>query len=276
MRVIVSGATGFLGHHTLSALRKNGIDALGTSRSVDDEVKGIKRVEQFSQMPEGDVLIHFSESNNRFQVNEIGEKYLFSIEEQTKVLLKKFSRIIYASSVAVYSENKNYPRTTHEMLLPTDTYSKAKLMVEEMVRGHSGQSIVSRIGNAYGPGMSNLNIISTVINQVAQKLPVIKLVSADPIRDYIWCEDIAEIFTKMIFSPNGGTFNVATGKGTSVREICREVGLILHHDFEIETQKNMPNNQIVMDISETLKAFDWKPTTNLQQGLTNLLMGKNS
>ncbi len=272
MKVIISGATGFLGGHTLRRLRQNGIDAVGTSRSQSDASKNILQIKSLFHMPEADILIHFAESNNRFEVNDIGQQYITDVHDKISFLSKNYPRLIYVSSVAVYPENSTTSRSPSEKLQPFDTYSEAKLMAERIVMDSNKNPLIARIGNAYGPKMSELNVISSVLRQFISKKNKIELVSADPIRDYIWCEDISSAFLKMCSSKLNGIYNIATGTGHSVLELCQIVEKITgHSNYEIITKKKIPNSSIILDITKTSESFDWKPSVTLQQGLSILV-----
>lgn len=272
MKVVVSGSSGFLGGHTLSLLKRNNIDALGTSRSTSNIVKDIIRIDSFNDMPEADILVHFSESNNRFEVNAQGPSYIDQIEKIMNILIKKYNRIIYASSVAVYPDNLDGLRNPTEKITPIDTYAKSKLLMEDLILNKN--SVVARIGNAYGPGMSHLNVISSITKQFLQKQSKIELVSTDPIRDFIWYDDIAAAFLKMCLHPTSGIYNVATGIGHSILEVCKIVEDITNHkNYEIVTQKKVTNSNIIMDIHNTADTFDWVPQVQLKQGLSMLIKG---
>ncbi len=274
MKVVVSGASGFLGSHTLDLLLAKGIDALGTSRATNSS-QYIKKIKSFSNMPDADILIHFAESNNRFEVNAIGNQYVTDVQDRISFLSKKYPRMIYVSSVAVYPEGASSLRSPSEKLTPFDTYSEAKLAAERIVLDSNKNPIVARIGNAYGPRMSELNVISSVLRQFISKKSKIELVSTDPVRDYIWCEDIANAFLKMCESESNGIFNVATGVGYSVLEVCQIVEKITGHtDYDIVTQKRIPNSSIVLDISKTIEQLKWEPLITLEQGLSNLIKEK--
>lgn len=272
MKIVVSGASGFLGSHTLTLLQKCGLNAIGTSRTQSNPNQKIIQIKSLENMPDADILIHFAESNNRFEVNAIGNQYVTDIQDRTYFLSKKYSRMIYASSVAVYPESSAGLRSPTEKLQPFDTYSEAKLAAEKIVLDSNKNPVVARIGNAYGPKMSELNVISSIIRQFTAKKKKIELVSTDPIRDYIWCEDISNAFFKMCQSQTCGVYNVATGIGHSVLEVCKIVQNVTnHHNYEIITQKRIPNSSIILDISKTAESFDWNPTTSLESGLSLLM-----
>lgn len=270
MKFVVSGATGFLGGYALKALKATGADVIGTSRSVHDPSKGIIKADCTS-MPEADVLLHFSECNNRSYVNQLGKQYVEEIRKQTSELVRKFPKIVYASTIAVYTEDKDYNRHPSEILQPFDTYSEAKLMAEDMILSASEKSVVGRIGNAFGPGMSPVNVISAILNQLQAGNQTIKLISADPVRDYIWCEDIARLFAIMASKNSPGKFHVARGEGRSVMDICMDLSCITGVKYKIVTEKDLPGNRIVMDINDTLRTFDWKPEVSVTEGLSILI-----
>ncbi len=277
MKIVVSGASGFLGGHTLSLLRRSGLDAIGTSRSQHNSNLGIQKINSLQDMPDADTLIHFAESNNRSEVNQLGRVYVEEVKKRIEFLSQKYGRMIYVSSVAVYPEGSTSLRSPAETLESFDTYSETKLAAEKIVLTTNKNPLVARIGNAYGPKMSELNVVSSVIRQFATKKNKIELVSTDPIRDYVWCEDIAEAFLKISTSQANGVYNVATGIGHSVLDLCRIAEKVTNHtNYELVTQKRIPDSSIVLDISKTTKDFNWNPKMKVEQGFSILIKEKSN
>ena len=72
MRVIVTGASGFLGRAVLASLSASGIDCVGVSRRAG---AGLTQVASYRDTPHGDVLVHLAEANDRAWVNAQGADY---------------------------------------------------------------------------------------------------------------------------------------------------------------------------------------------------------
>ena len=86
MRIVVTGASGFLGHHLLRRLSNLGADHIGLSRSSQPGL--IQEWSDYKDSPNGDVLVHLGETNDRRLVNELNSVY----EQRALSLLEKRSK----------------------------------------------------------------------------------------------------------------------------------------------------------------------------------------
>ena len=76
MKVIVTGASGFIGSRVFDQLKLSGMEAIGVSRNIGLN-KDLFKVDDYRDCPKGDVLIHLAESNDRALVNSLGEKHVY-------------------------------------------------------------------------------------------------------------------------------------------------------------------------------------------------------
>ena len=84
------------------------------------------------------------------------------------ILSNTRSKLIYASSVAIYGDLSVIPHSPSDELNIINTYSKSKFECEKLVLQAGG--VVARLSNIYGPGMSKKkNIISDILKQIKLK-----------------------------------------------------------------------------------------------------------
>ena len=97
-------------------------------------------------------------------------------------------------------------------------------------------------------------------------------------RDFIYISDVCNLIHKMMVNFESGIFNVGTSKGTSIYELAVLIAKNLKLDESsiirgtIE-EKDVSN--IVLDISNTTKKFNWKPKIDIDLGVKLLLRGVN-
>lgn len=220
--------------------------------------------------PAGEVLIHLAETNDRTLVNKEGHIFEQNAADIIQGLAgKKYGKIVYASSAAVYGDQHIEPRRTDEYVEAVDSYSRIKLHSERVVLEHGG--VIARLTNLYGPGMSETNVISTIIKQL--QLDSIQLRDATPVRDFLWVDDAATAFVKMVFSNLTGIFNVGSGTGVSIYELSRLALFFSGHPNKhiISMQKEKKISTLIVDISKTTDAFCWRPNMKLKDGIENLI-----
>ena len=95
--------------------------------------------------------------------NMMGSKYNCFKFNENSLLDKKYSRIIYTSSSALYGENTSTPHGADDRIFLDSPYRRVKALSEEAVL-QSSKGVVVRIGNVYGPGMSESRACQGEIN----------------------------------------------------------------------------------------------------------------
>jgi len=268
MKVVLTGASGFIGSSLLSYLQNLGISCVGTSRQIKP---GLHKVQSYEDTPPGDVLIHLAEINNRTLANNQGPEYeLSALRTLDKLLSKGFSKVIYASTSLLYSDKDNSLRLEEDSVFVTDTYTRLKYLSEQKVLSANG--VVVRIGNVYGECMPSSNVISDVLQQLNSSSPV-TLNNVYPIRDFVYINDVCEAFYRVIVNDVCGIFNVATGIGTSIGDLA---ALILF--LTGQTTRDIVSRQvfsspscITLDMTKSLSMLNLNSHTPLSEGLRVVL-----
>jgi UDP-glucose 4-epimerase len=272
MRVIVTGASGFVGRPVLHRLRAMGADVIGVARHSVSAEPGIVQVADYSQTPIGDVLVHLAESSDRRQVAREAAAY----EDQAaatleSLLTKHYPRVVYASSAILYGDQSSRPSRPEDRVVVGDSYTRVKRAAESAILRCPG-GVVARLANLYGPGMSKDNVISTILSQVPGAGPLV--VAADsPIRDFLWVDDAAAALSTMALGAAVGVFNVGSGEGAAVREVA-ETALRIAGESQRSVVARAPakrTSRLVLDIEKTVAAFDWHPSVTLSDGLGRLV-----
>ena len=268
MRVVVTGASGFLGGTILRKLIGAGINGEGVSRK---KTTGLLQVERYAESPAGDVLIHLAEINNRAHVNELSVEYEHEASSTLHSLLKKgYRKVIYASSSVLYGDGDCTPHIESDPVITSDAYTRVKFASEQSVLSCGGG--VVRLANIYGPGMAAENVLSQILGQFDQDGPI-TLQNTSPVRDFIWVEDAAEAIVKLVTGRAQGVFNVGTGIGTSIGELARmlleEVKQPQRQIVSVQTATGP--SCIVLDIAKAKQDLHWQPSVLLNEGLRRLV-----
>jgi len=275
VRVVITGASGFLGKHLVSKLRQSqeaNIEIVGVSRQ---KIDGLLQVSDYKDTPKGDVLIHLAEENSRSGAQNGGDDTLKNASELIESLTKKqFSKVIYASSAVVYGDSSTNKHSISDELISADIYTKLKVAGEQAILTNSN-SFVLRISNLYGDGMSPNNVTNTIIQQ-AKIDNNIEVESLEPIRDFLWIEDATQAITKIIFNDSkkykDQVFNIGSGDGTSIRKLAETaLQIASRSDFKISARSTSAPSCIILDIEETIKQLDWQPTVNIYDGFYRLM-----
>lgn len=267
MRIVVTGASGFLGAHLVTSLRAAGSDVIGVARRA---APGVELVSDYAAAPGGDVLIHLAQDGDRRRVNEAPTVEIDAALATVEDLAARFGRVVYASSAAVYGDAGSTPSRVGDATIAIDSYTQLKQQSEAVVIGRGG--VVARLANLYGPGMSPTTIVGTLLAQSADIGPV-RVWDDTPVRDFLWVEDAAAALASMSAGSAAGVFNVGTGIGTSVRELALRMIDVLGQSGRqvVATAAERRHSYLVLDIDETARTLAWRPETSLSEGLVRLV-----
>jgi UDP-glucose 4-epimerase len=268
MKLVVTGASGFLGRALLQRLVGTGIEAVGVSRQ---SVPGMLHVDNYSATPAGDVLVHLAEASDRKWVESNRDFYVPAASLTLNSLVAKgFKKIIYASSAVLYGDVGDERKTEADPLQVVDAYTVLKFESEQAVLSNNG--VVARLSNLYGPGMSAANVMSKIIGQIRTEGPV-HVFDDSPVRDFLWIEDAADALLTFALSDANGIFNVGSGQGVSIHDLAKTIlNLAGQKERLILSGPHAPRpSRLVLDITRTMRQFDWSPHTQLADGLEVLV-----
>jgi UDP-glucose 4-epimerase len=269
MKVVVTGASGFLGRSVFRRLSSTAGTIVPVSRRA---LPGIVQVADYADAPEGDVLIHLAEAADRGAAERAGAVYEQEALARLSALLKKrYQHVIYASSAVLYGDQAHTARHPRDEVFVSDAYSRVKHRAELAVLDAAG-GIVVRLSNLFGPGMSAENVMSTILEQVTSPGPV-RVRDTGPVRDFLWSDDAADALVKMAGRTSTGIFNVGSGVGRSVGDVA---SLALRMSGQpdrlvVATHPSERNSHLVLDISDTVSTWQWSPATGLEEGMRRLL-----
>lgn len=269
MRIVVTGASGFLGDATVRVLRSRVHDVIAVARRA---MPGSVQVAQYADTPSGDVLIHMAQDSDRRRVNAAGEQaFVSALADLDALLAKRFHRVVFVSSAAVYGDFDARPRLPSDPVQVYDEYTRIKLACEHQV-AQLPSAVTARLGNAYGPGMSAGNVVSAVLRQLREHGPL-EVLDTGPVRDFVWYMDVAEALSAMAVSGTSGIYNVGSGTGVSVAELARTVLCIAGQPDRTIIAMRPPGRGscLQLDCAATFASFGWRARTPLDQGIRQLI-----
>jgi len=211
-KIIVTGASGFLGKELISMLKERNLDFVGVVRNLKfieeinssenyiycdlsittDVLKMLKKVKP-------DIIINlaafvdFQEKNikNFFPVNVLLPAILGNYCKQKNLLLvHSSSTIVHGFSHELYNINTD--------LSPDTSYGKSKLLADDLIIASGCEASILRIGGIYGlNGPPHLGINKAIDVAKKRQLPTI-IGSGDAKRNYIYVKDVAQAIVKCI------------------------------------------------------------------------------
>jgi CDP-paratose synthetase len=253
MKILITGATGFIGRHLLLKLAKSSKmelmtinrslqkanDLFSMSNCVHISVNELHKVVEFNP----DVVFHLASMvtsrNDRDVLDDLLDaNMLFGI--------KLLDRLKECSNVKLFVNTGSFA----EYRLGTDKISNAylytvtKTAFRQFVDYYSslcGYKYIHIVPyTVYGGKDSQKKLINYIIDSFESKVPI-KMTKGEQILDFIHVEDIVSFFLhilknidKIIELPNGETLFLGTGKGTSIRELAELLEEKYHEKANIE------------------------------------------
>lgn len=292
MKVVVTGAAGFLGRHVarhfrslewevlgfdVTAFSEPGITSLQgdltEANSVDQAIRGADVVAHIGAI--GDVYLAGDQPALAAEVNVVGTSNVIESALRHRV------RIVYASTWEVYGEPIREPIDEDHPTAPDHPYSITKLAGESLLlaasrlRGVSGLAL--RLGTAYGSGLRPNSVFSMFLDKARREEPITIQGDGSQGRQFTHATDIARAFELAAVSEvTGHALNIVAPETVSIKELAEAV--VARHPTEISFGTPRPGDVVPALISSkrAYSTLGWKAEIPFEQGLDELMAGGQS
>lgn len=295
-RILLTGATGFVGRHMAQALLERGDQVVALSRGIGhglpEEIQqcnlDLEDPASLAMLPRNwDGVIHLAGASipSLFStpapviVNTKLTMNLLEHLQETKVLL--------VSSCHVYAPSEHRRHET-DPAQPQGRYGLSKVLTEQLARFYQGRLDIrvarpfNHVGVGQRPELMLPSLLKRLANTRRQEDSPILMTGWNSIRDFIDVRDVVAAYLAILdleFSPHT-LFNVCTGAGTSVEALARAVLTLLGMDREIVFQGS-PNSSddvpyLVGDPGLLTETTGWRARRSLHDGLSSMLQSINS
>jgi len=289
MKILVTGASGFIGRYCCSQLSAQGheIHAVSSKSQSDDiyhwhkaNLLDRKQITKLMRDVQPSHLLHLA------WYAEPG-KYWTSTKnyhwvKASLTLFEQFAevggkRIVAAGSCAEYGwGHENYVEGITP-LEPATLYGVCKHSLQMMLGSYATVNELSfawgRVFSVYGPHEHSRRLCASIIQGLICRNKVI-CDSADLVRDYLHVSDVAKAFVLLITSDLEGPVNIGSGIGIKLRDIVKTIEAKIGN-FDCLEILNRPIGsgvpRILVSNNERLQSIGWEPTYDLETGLTHVI-----
>lgn len=300
MEILVTGGAGFIGSHTVDLLLATGARVrvldnfssgtranLPNTRSLEILTGDVRdRADVKAALKGYNHVIHLAAFVSVAQSIEDPAKsadnnitgFLNVLEEAR---LAGTSRVVYASSAAVYGAPAALPIHESAHLGPISPYGLEKLINEKYVNLYGELYGIPTLGlryfNIYGPRQDAdspySGVISKFCNRFSKKLSPVIYGNGEETRDFVYVGDIAKANLAALQRHNNSVCNVGTGKSVSLLQLVETLGVTYQHTptvtFEPARSGDIPHS--CADTRRLKDMLGLKEFTSLQDGLSGLL-----
>lgn len=289
-RVLVTGATGFIGRHSLQSLRGQGYEVHAVT--IDNTVPGDFIWHKADLLNSDSIANLMAEVRPTHLVHfawyAVPGKYWTSLENFRWVrasleLLQAFhdnggKRAVFAGSCAEYDWRYGCCVEDVTPLNPATTYGTCKNALRAMVETFAKETKLSvawgRIFFLYGPHEHPNRLVSSVIKSLLEGKAA-RTSHGRQIRDLMHVQDVADAFVALLNSEVTGSVNIASGQPIALREVVTQIGEIISRPELLEIGALPASTSeppiLVADTRRLNEEVGWSPQYSLDEGLRHTI-----
>ncbi len=307
MRVVVTGADGFVGPWVVRALDEAGHEVVAATGPEPGRVPwpaGLRTraldlfdassIAEVAAEP-CDALIHLAAvASGRdalrdplaaWEVNAMGTVRLISaLADRLKGSGGDGPTVLVVSTAEVYGTGPRRPRVEQDLTRPRSPYAASKLAGEvaalEVHRRTGLPVVIARPFSHTGPGQDSRFVAPALAQRLvtAKRVgaPVIEVGNLEPVREFLHVADVAQAYCLLVTKGvPGEIYNVASGTGVSLRELLEmlmdAVGHRVIPEVAAALQRPADIPYLVGDASKLQAATGWRPRVSLPDTLHELV-----
>ena len=302
-KILVTGADGFIGSHLTEALVRKGCNvrafvfynSFNSWGWLDDLPEDLKKnVDVFTgdirdphgvriAMADCNVVMHLAalvsipfsyHSPDAFvETNVKGTLNVLQAARQQEV-----EKVIHTSTSEVYGTAQFIPITENHPLNAQSPYAASKIGADQIAmsfyRAFDTPVTVVRPFNTYGPRQSARAVIPTIITQIANGYPAVKLGALEPTRDFTYVSDTVDAFLKVAESDHavGEVINIGNNFEISIGETAQLISELMNTEIKIvaDPERLRPEksevNRLWADNTKAKKLAGWEPKFSGREG----------
>ncbi len=276
MKVLVTGARGFVGTYLVRRLVAEGCDVVARDRELD--VADPQAIAAAVAAEQPDAVVHLAALSfvpesvadpwRAYRVNFLGTLNLLNAVRAHA----PDARLLAVSSAAVYGSQapEAAPFVEGDPLAPASPYARTKAAGDRLTAAaaRDGASCVTvRPFNHSGAGRPDHFAEASFARQLVEiergdRPPRLEVGNLDAVRDYLHVEDVIDAYWRLL-QPEApsGVFNVASGRGVTLRSLletlCERTGQ--RPEIDVMPDRWRPTDASRGDASRLRAATNWMP-----------------
>ncbi len=287
-RVLVTGASGFIGRHSLPLLVEKGYEVYAVSSKASQEaIEGVHWI-HFDLLGTGSMkemvakvspshLLHFAWVTTPGVLWRSADNLKWikaSIELLEAFAEQGGKRVVFSGTCAEYDWSSSEFEEQRTSCRPLTLYGSSKLALHLILDAFAKEIGFSqawgRIFYLYGPHEYSERFVPSVIRGLLEKQPI-PCSHGNQIRDFLYVKDVANAFVTLLDSDVQGVVNIASGIGVSLKQIIHKITTKLG-DADLvrfgalESPMGDPDS-LIASTTRLKDELGWRPQFSLEEGI---------
>jgi dTDP-glucose 4,6-dehydratase len=300
-KVLITGASGFIGSHTVESaldrgysvrvfLRYNSTGYVGNLRFLGKKLKEIEiywgDIRDYTSVLRAvkgvDYVIHLAaQISVPYSFQNPIDFAMNNVVGTTNILKASvecgISKFVYTSTSEIFG-GSDEPLNEDSLRIPKSPYSASKVGADAMVKSffytYDLNTLILRPFNTFGPRQSIRALIPWIIYQGLRSEKV-KLGNLEPKRDFTYVKDTVEglLLALEKETEGGNEINLGTGRSFSVMEVVEVVSKVLGKNLKVEVEEKLKRPKkaevfnLIADNSKAKRVLGWEPKWSFEEGV---------
>lgn len=305
MRVLVSGAAGFLGSHLCERLLNEGHEVIGMDNFITGSPDNLAHlagrdgflfirhdVANFIFVPgRVDAVLHFASPASPNPASPYGYTNLpiqtmkagaLGTHNTLGVARAQNARYLLASTSEIYGDPVEHPQSESywghaDPIGLRSVYDEAKRFAEALTmayhRYHAIDTRIVRIFNTYGPRMrlDDGRVVPNFLQQALKRQPLTVYGDGSQTRSFCYVSDLIEGVYRLLLSDIHEPVNVGNPQEISILEFARTINALTNNPepiiFKPDLRLGDDPQRRQPDITRARTLLHWEPSIGLEEGL---------
>jgi dTDP-glucose 4,6-dehydratase len=309
MRILITGAAGFLGSHLCERLLNNGHEVVGMDNFITGSPENIAHlsnnqkfsfirhdVSNFIFVPgKVDAVLHFASPASPNPKSPYGYVNLpiqtmkagaLGTHNTLGVARSNNARFLLASTSEIYGDPLEHPQTENywghvDPIGIRSVYDEAKRFAEALTmayhRFHGLDTRIVRIFNTYGPRMhlDDGRVVPNFIQQALRGEPLTVYGDGQQTRSFCYVDDLIDGIVRLMESDEHFPVNIGNPVEVTVLEFAEKINAIVNNSYGVQL---LPADRLESDpqrrrpdITRAQSILGWEPKVSLEEGLARTI-----
>jgi len=274
LRILITGAKGFLGQHVLKMIKQKGYEVVSLVRRVGathyESEKVYDALDRLvKEEPHFDVIFHLAAAIPNDKADKPSTDFISSNIHLTSSLALHYpeAKVVFASSISVYGDPVSLPITIHSSFNNPSHYGLSKLAGEAVI-GNLNRYAIIRFTSIIGCGMTQNTFVNHVIDGAKKGLI---LIYGDGSRqqNYIDVRDAAELCMKIAVQEKSSSLLGVSSTSFSNLEVAKIAAEATGAEIKLTGEDR--SRSYLYDVENSYQSIDFEPVFLLKQTIQDMI-----